>query len=46
MNRWLLLKRGWNADVCLFVIEMDERLDRKSIIDLLDAARPNGGKKP
>ena len=42
INRWLLAKRGWDAEIAMMVIEMGPRLDGPSIIDLIADARPGG----
>lgn len=40
LQRWLLNLRGWDGDLAMRVLDLDTRLDRKSVLDLLDEARP------
>lgn len=41
-NTWLLRKRGWDATIAMMVMDMGDRLDGPSIIDLITEARPGG----
>lgn len=41
-KHWVLNKRGWQADKAMMVLDLGNRLDRPSIIDLISQARPDG----